>query len=142
MKGKQGKNRNVQKAHYRFNRAVLSSIEYSNYFNPDPEVEDRILGLSELVCGRVPYLIGLTVHIQKTPFKTPRQPLVSTVPGVPSFQHAQVETQTQDESQILASLSLSDISPKRSNTPPNIDGTRRPKKRIKISVAHAVDLAE
>jgi meiosis-specific protein len=149
-KGRQGKNRkNVQKAKYRFNRATLSSIEYSNYFNPDSDVEGRILGLPELVCSRVLCPIGLTVRIQKARLKSLRQPPAPPVSDVSTFQPAQkcteltqAETQTQDESQLLASLSLSDIAPKRLHTPSGIDDTGRPKKKVKVSVAHAVDLAE
>jgi meiosis-specific protein len=145
-KGK-GKNRkNVQQTKYRFNRVALTSAEYSNYFNPDPEVEGRILGLPELVRGCIVSLISLTVHVQKARIKSLRQPPVS---GVSIFQlpqkcteHIQLETQTQDESQILAALSLSDIDPKRSHISPEVDDTRRPKKRVKVSVAYAVDLAE
>jgi meiosis-specific protein len=150
-KGKPGKSRkNVQKAKYRFNRAMLSSVEYSNYFNPDSEVEGRILGLPELVRDPVACLIRLTVRIQKARLKTLRQPPVSAFSGVSTLQppqkytesHAQLDTQTQDESQFLAALSLSDVDPKRSHTPPDVDDARRPKKKVKVSVAHAVDLAE
>lgn len=148
-KGKQGKNRkNVQKAKYKFNRAALSSVEYSNYFNPNSDVEGHILGLPELVCDHVVCLNGLTVHIQKARFKTLRQPLVSTISDVQPPQkctkqaQGETQTQTQDESQLLASLSLSDIAPKRLHTLPDVDDTRRPQKRVKVSVAHAVDLAE
>jgi hypothetical protein len=64
-KAKKTKNRkNVHRAKYRFNRVILSSVEYSHYFNPDPDVEARLLGLNDLVCGRVSYLIDLTVHIE------------------------------------------------------------------------------
>jgi hypothetical protein len=49
-KGKQPKQRkNVQKSKYTFNRASLSTPEYSDYFNPDHRVESRLLDLPQTV---------------------------------------------------------------------------------------------
>ncbi|KAJ7461584.1 HORMA domain-containing protein [Mycena latifolia] len=51
-KGKQPRQRkNVQKSKYAFNRASLSTIEYSDYFNPDHRVENRLLDLPQTVCA-------------------------------------------------------------------------------------------
>lgn len=85
--------------------------------------------------------------MQKAHLKTLRQPLVPTGQGIPTLQpqhrtgQAEYETQTQDESQLLASLSLCNIAPKRTHLV-DTDDTHRPTKKIKVSVAQAVDLAE
>ena len=59
-----------------------------------------------------------------------------------SVEHPQTETQTQDETQMIASLSLSDSAPKRMNAPLDVDDAARPRKKVKVSLAYAVDLAE
>lgn len=41
--------KNMQKEKYVFNRVSTKSAAYADYFNPDPEVERRLLGLSEMV---------------------------------------------------------------------------------------------
>jgi hypothetical protein len=52
QKGKQRKT--LQKAKYTFNSSSRHTEAYGNYFNPDPAVESRVLGLSDLV--RVEFL--------------------------------------------------------------------------------------
>lgn len=41
--------KNFQKAKFVFNRSSKSTVEYMNYFNPDPQVEAQLLGFSSLV---------------------------------------------------------------------------------------------
>ncbi|KAF8891245.1 HORMA domain-containing protein [Infundibulicybe gibba] len=41
--------KNVQKPHYNFNRLSRETAKYAEYFNPDYEVESRLLGVSTLV---------------------------------------------------------------------------------------------
>lgn len=48
-KAKVAKKKMVQKPVFAFNRAIKSSQAYLDYFNPDPEVESRLMGLSDLV---------------------------------------------------------------------------------------------
>ena len=80
------------------------------------------------------------MHLQKAHLKSLRQAGAPTLqPPRTCPELAQAETQTQDETQLLASLSLSDIGLKRSH---DVKNDSRPKKRIKVSVAHGVDLAE
>lgn len=43
--------RTAQKHKYIFNRGIIQDETYQDYFNPDPEVEKRLLELEELVCG-------------------------------------------------------------------------------------------
>ncbi|KAJ6531600.1 HORMA domain-containing protein [Mycena vulgaris] len=134
-KGKQTKQRkNVQKSKYAFNRASLSTVEYSDYFNPDPRVENRLLDLPQ------------TVHahrrraFQKANVKSrPNAPAADmpAAPSLPPMTTLPQETQTQDETQPM-NIPPAPLHNKR---PLSNDGTR-PKKKVKISVAPAVDLAE
>ncbi|KAF8077718.1 HORMA domain-containing protein [Lyophyllum atratum] len=128
-KGKQPKNRkNMQKPKYRFNREVLRSVQYSDYFNPDPNVEGRILKITEL-----------TSHLKSRP-KAPNTDISKTaalhLAQIP-LEGPESETQTQAETQMVPS----DSGLKRRN-PADDDGTPKAKKKIKISVTHGLDLAE
>ena len=51
QKGKQRKT--LQKAKYIFNSLSKHTQAYKDYFNPDPAVENRVLGLSDLVRANV-----------------------------------------------------------------------------------------
>jgi hypothetical protein len=49
-KGKKNKGRkNIQKPKYRFNRDILKTNQYADYFNPDPKVEHQLLDVKELL---------------------------------------------------------------------------------------------
>lgn len=48
---KQPTRRTTQKQKYVFNQGIVQEEIYQDYFNPDPEVEKRLLGLEELVCA-------------------------------------------------------------------------------------------
>lgn len=66
-KGKQPKQRkNVQKSKYTFNRASLSTPEYSDYFNPDHRVESRLLDLPQTVRCSFCLFIGIRIHRSST----------------------------------------------------------------------------
>ena len=57
-KGKQTKTRrNVQKSKFKFNGQAVLTAAYMDYFQPDPKVESRILGLSELVDSKSSWLL-------------------------------------------------------------------------------------
>ncbi|KAJ7766735.1 HORMA domain-containing protein [Mycena metata] len=131
-KGKQPKQRkNVQKSKYVFNRASLSTIEYSNYFNPDPAVESRLLDLPQT-----------KANVKSRPNAAPAAdadtPSTSTVapPSLPpvTILPQETETQTQDDTQ-------RELPPFPQKRPLSDDGAR-PKKKAKISLATAVDLAD
>ncbi|KZT26606.1 hypothetical protein NEOLEDRAFT_1062776 [Neolentinus lepideus HHB14362 ss-1] len=118
-KGKQPKRKNLQKKSYRFVRASKRGTAYQDYFNPDPDVEKRILGLSELVRnGRVP----LYMH---------------ALPDV------HVSSQTQAETQAIANQPVqtpqdSDLKRKSSSS----DDQASPNKKVKISVVAGIDLGD
>ena len=48
-KSKVAKRKAVQKSVFVFNRAARTSQAYENYFNPDPDIESCLLGVSDLV---------------------------------------------------------------------------------------------
>jgi meiosis-specific protein HOP1 len=50
-KAKQGNRKNLQKTKYVFNKSSKRTPVYHDYFNPDQVVENRMLGLSDLVCA-------------------------------------------------------------------------------------------
>ncbi|TRM58574.1 HORMA domain-containing protein [Schizophyllum amplum] len=122
LKGKgkaAAKNRKtLGKSRWVFNHSMKDSQAYKDYFNPDTRVEGKLL--------KIPELEKEMKAAQKAPFRdgTNRTPRDSQVVE---------DSQTQEDTQML-------------------DGTRkrdgdnqvseRPKKRTKISVAFAVDLAE
>jgi hypothetical protein len=158
-KGKGKQRKNVQKTKYIFNRSSLSTTEYSDYFNPDHRVESRLLGLPQTVRALV-FPSGRVAHSalfpQKANVKTHIKPPVTAssnasatippppppLPLVPPPQN-QNDSQTQEESQTQQETQPMDLSPVPLHTkrPLSNDG-QRPKKKIKISMAPAVDLAE
>lgn len=47
---KQTKRRNnMQKSQYRFNKAIVNTPKYRNYFDPSLQTENRLLGIGEMV---------------------------------------------------------------------------------------------
>ncbi|RDB21131.1 Meiosis-specific protein HOP1 [Hypsizygus marmoreus] len=126
-KGKQPKNRkNVQKTTYQFNRSVLVTPEYSDYFNPDAKVEGRLLRLSELT-SRVKSRTRILDHDLST---------VSAILPPITSKRVNDETQTQEDTQ------MEYHAPRPARTNPDDESTPRPRKKIKISVTHGLDLAE
>lgn len=125
-KGKQTKTRrNVQKAKYVFNRQSKHSKEYSDYFDPSHEAESRLLGLLQTKSSARSRPDLSTIKPQITPLP-PAKVLVN-------------DTQTQDDLDTQTALpSLSADKLKRST----LDEDSRPRKRVKVSVAPGVDLAE
>ncbi|KAK1227809.1 hypothetical protein PQX77_009184 [Marasmius sp. AFHP31] len=113
-KSKQAQRRNVQKPKYTFNRQSVKTHAYQDYFNPDREVESRLLDIPQTKAS---------IKARK-----PQVPALNVV-SLPQ------ETQTQDESQLFTTP----VAVKR--TAENIVEAR-PKKKTKISLAPPVDLAE
>lgn len=149
-KGKQPKHRkNVQKQKYAFNRAVASTQMYSDYFNPNSEVESRMLGLSEIVSfthsytdilPSLPAVQKATVAVSKKnrPAAEASQRLTDK-PPLPQPIPPEVETQTQieEDDSLLNETNLI-----QTVAPANPEISERPKKKCKISVTRGVDLAE
>ncbi|KAF7337922.1 HORMA domain-containing protein [Mycena venus] len=101
-KGKQPKQRkNVQKSKYTFNRASLSTTEYSDYFNPDHRVESRLLDLPQTKANvksrpAAPAPAADASHATST-MGPPSLPPMTTLPAEEA--QIQTETQTQEETQ-------------------------------------------
>ncbi|KAF7295596.1 HORMA domain-containing protein [Mycena indigotica] len=131
-KGKQTKQRkNVQKAKYTFNRACLSTSEFKDYF--DPTIESRLLDLPQKVCRFFRWrFTSYPVILQKADIKA--RPLTTIID----------ESQTQDDTQMPNAETLNTARPsilsKRAHTDSSDSAPRR--KKVKISIAAAVDLAE
>ncbi|KAK0196564.1 HORMA domain-containing protein [Armillaria mellea] len=125
-KGKQTKTRrNVQKAKYVFNRQSKHTKEYSDYFDPSHEAESRLIDLPQSKLSARPRPGMSTSKPQPAPL-SPAKILVH-------------DTQTQDDletQRALPSLPLDKLK----RTKPDEDS--RPRKRVKVSVAPGVDLAE
>jgi len=123
-KGKQTKTRrNVQKSKFKFNRQAVLTAAYMDYFQPDPKVESRILGFSELVDSNK-FLVTTqdADHFLQAGLRAPT-----------SLDRGYEETQTQE-------ATLHDIEPKRRPSPASNE--KRSNKKVKISVTHGLDLAE
>ncbi|KAK0463577.1 HORMA domain-containing protein [Desarmillaria tabescens] len=125
-KGKQTKTRrNVQKAKYVFNRQSKHTKEYSDYFDPSLEAESRLLGLPQKKLSAKPRPGMSTSKTQLAPLP-PAKILVN-------------DTQTQDDIETQTALpSVSADKLKRTK----LDEDSRPRKRVKVSVAPGIDLAE
>ncbi|RXW20515.1 hypothetical protein EST38_g5322 [Candolleomyces aberdarensis] len=114
-KGKDKKARarkSVQKTRYAFNKQIKSQQKYKDYFTPEQEVESKMLGLDDYRKFRN----------ENDQYIAPRQPLA--------------ETQTQEETQ------LQTIREPIQKRVPESDDMERPLKKMKISVALGIDLAE
>ncbi|OCH86897.1 hypothetical protein OBBRIDRAFT_782465 [Obba rivulosa] len=117
----------LQKPKYIFNVASTQSDAYRDYFNPDPEVEKRLLALSEMV-GHA----SSNVHANDG-----NAPVARTA-----------ESQTQEETQFaVPPLETSDPN-KQSGTTGELkrkiieEDSAKSSKKIKISVGPAVDLGD
>ncbi|KAK7038157.1 HORMA domain-containing protein [Favolaschia claudopus] len=135
-KGKQPKQRkNVQKTRYTFNRASLSTTEYSDYF--DPAAESRLLDLPQTksnVKSR-PAVQADTSHT--TPAQHP-----PSLPPMTTLAPEETQTQTEAQTQADTQFDPMDIVPPQNNKRQLSNDGPRPKKKVKISLAPPVDLAE
>ncbi|KXN92254.1 Meiosis-specific protein HOP1 [Leucoagaricus sp. SymC.cos] len=122
---------NMQKSQYRFRKTILNSPDYSKYFDPCIQTENRLLGIGEMVAK---YHAPVTV----TPLNQP---------GVSMDQKPApvivAETQTQEDVLRTTTELQDQITPTRYNKRPAVNTEEdRPPKKVKISVTGGVDLAE
>ncbi|KAJ7073983.1 HORMA domain-containing protein [Mycena amicta] len=128
-KGKQTKQRkNVQKSKYSFNHACLSTSQYTDYF--DLAVENRLLDLPQKKA---------TVKTRPNPAVLPELP---SLPVMTAFDESQTQDDTQMPMDLGPSLARPSALSKRTHTNSSDSAPPRPKKKVKISLAPAVDLAE
>ncbi|KAF7325399.1 HORMA domain-containing protein [Mycena venus] len=132
----QTRSKTFKKSKYTFNRASLSTTEYSDYFNPDHRVESRLLDLPQTKANvksrpAAPAPAADASHATST-MGPPSLPPMTTLPAEEA--QIQTETQTQEETQPFPL-------PQNNKRQLSNDGAR-PKKKVKVSLAPAVDLAE
>ncbi|KIY50793.1 HORMA-domain-containing protein [Fistulina hepatica ATCC 64428] len=126
-KGKVGKNprrKAAQRTTYIFNWTAKSTIQYSNYFNPDVRVENELLGVHELEASIK--LQQVTPGASTTPARQAQTMLVDSV----------LDSQTQEETQLYPVEPVAECA-----TIMDAESSR-PTKRKKMSLAVPVDLAE
>ena len=129
--------KNMQKSRYVFNKEVLSKAQYLDNFKPDDQdVESRLLGISEMASSLfLGHRLSLKLALQTKEMRSIRYTagLIDPI----------METQTQDETQDLL-IGRGPVLQKRP-TPhddPDASDTSRNTKRVKMSLAIGVDLAE
>ncbi|KAF4608196.1 DNA binding protein [Pleurotus pulmonarius] len=118
-RGKQNTRKPIQKPRFTFNRAFLTTTEYANYFSPDSKVERTLLNIPQLVQdGRVSTRARLN-----TPLGT--------------NETLDTGSQTQEAPPLTINTGGGDL--KRNHA---VQQNGRPSKKVKISLATGVDLAE
>lgn len=134
-KGKAHKSKarkNVQKPRYVFNQGIQFKSCYMDYFDPNNRtVETRLLGLSEMVrhlFASGPHILSDGMLQIKPKYSKPLQPTEDVA--------SDFDTQTQEETQEV----IGQVSTKRTVVPE--ETAHRPLKKLKMSVAVGVDLAE
>ncbi|KIK61869.1 hypothetical protein GYMLUDRAFT_58517 [Collybiopsis luxurians FD-317 M1] len=135
-KAKQAKTRRgLQKQKFVFNHQSTRTQEYRDYFDPSPEVESRLLGLPQTRAS-------LKARTTKIAPRSP-PPVADSFPFelFPQTQSVRTQSLTQDDMQsFLPSHPLQGVKrPAESQYP---DASPRPRKKVKISIAGGVDLAE
>lgn len=143
----------LQRTKFVFLRASKRSRAYHDYFNPDPAVENRLMGLTNKVDPETIHISIIHVSDLQTRTSssmkgksklpeplTSRQSPMDEVP--PEDAHAQLDdSQTQEESQNILMLAVArqtEASLKRKVC----SDTDKPTKKIKISIGTAVDLCD
>ncbi|OJT02518.1 hypothetical protein TRAPUB_6935 [Trametes pubescens] len=139
----------LQKPVYVFVQAIKSEEAYQDYFNPDPEVEKRLLGLSDLKPER------RSRRKKNNAVNDPEMGTSKALPRLPDgrdlpLANAEVEktqplpvgldSQTQEETQYPGTDErVSDLKRKTSSADQDRSNAR---KKIKISLGPAVDLGD
>ncbi|KAH9952085.1 HORMA domain-containing protein [Amylocystis lapponica] len=143
----------MKKPKYVFVTESLSGKAYKDYFNPDPEAEKRLLALSNLKPDRksrkrVMDDVDVEMDYINSQDMQPLSVLgrsISTVEVMPALPIDQLESQTQDETQLNPLTKTQNIP--EGETPlktSKIFGEEmaRPSKKVKISLGPAVDLGD
>ncbi|KAJ7811429.1 HORMA domain-containing protein [Mycena olivaceomarginata] len=143
-KTKSKQRKNVQKAKFIFNRASIATTEYSDYFNPDHSVESRLLGLPQTKAN---VKARPTVPVPAAGASSSTSaPVLPSLPPMATLSTEEIQTQTQTQIQTQEDTQPDPMDflppPAQNNKRQLSDDGARPKKKIKISIAPAVDLAE
>ncbi|OSD08508.1 DNA-binding protein [Trametes coccinea BRFM310] len=149
-KGKAGQNRKtLQKPVYVFVQAIKNDDVYKDYFNPEPEVEKRLLGLSDLKPERKSRkkknnaINDTEKEHSEALLRAPDgldSPLTKSAGQASGRLPTSLGSQTQEETQYLGpDPRHSDLKRKTSGESGEIDNAR---KKVKISLGPAVDLGD
>ncbi|KAH7908764.1 HORMA domain-containing protein [Hygrophoropsis aurantiaca] len=129
-KSKQKKPQKVlQKTVWGFVWPSKRTTAYADYFNPDPEVENRLIGLSNFFVGNTRAVVANGGH--------PR--LTATTRGV--YEDNSI-SQTQDETQRITSLAFTSNAATRSLKRKAEGAASGQNKKIKVFVGEGVDLCD
>ncbi|KAI0748495.1 HORMA domain-containing protein [Daedaleopsis nitida] len=140
--------KNLQKPVYIFVQAIKNEVTYKDYFNPDPEVEKRLLGLSDLKPARKSRKKMAEEHPATEANTSPAQldtatgldnvtadsGLADTQPLPTAFESQIQEAQLLDAHRQLGQL--------KRKTGVVEDGRGKGKKKIKMSLGPPVDLGD
>jgi meiosis-specific protein len=142
-KGKERKmkqRKNVQKIRYAFNKASKRSQKYKDYFDPGQETESRLLGLDDLVSRPWTSPFVTLLNPEQRSFRAPTTTLAAALEGS-SYPGGGIP-ETYEET-IEATLERAHgTSLKRASAGPEDHDVDRALKKVKISVAVGIDLAE
>lgn len=134
-KGKDKKSRsrkNVQKTRFAFNKQIKSQQKYKDYFTPEQKVESRMLGMDDLRKQNNKIPSTSESHLRPAVSRA-----VQNAAQANQIDIFAGETQTQDETQMIQ-VPRED-SQKRNSAAAELE---RPSKKLKISLALGIDLAE
>ncbi|KAE9398986.1 DNA-binding protein [Gymnopus androsaceus JB14] len=112
-----------------FNWRSIRTQEYKDYFDPSDEVQNRLLGIPQTRAS----LKARKAAPMLPPSLPPSDPPQPSPEPFPQTQSAQTQSQTQDDPEFFA-MNL--------KRPADTGDSPRPRKKVKISIAHGVDLAE
>ncbi|KAI0647405.1 HORMA domain-containing protein [Trametes meyenii] len=139
--------KNLQKSTYVFVQAIKNEDAYKDYFNPDPEVEKRLLGLSDLKPERKSrkkkhsaLRDAETEQFKALPRIPDGQDMPLAMPGAEETRPSNLGLQAQEETQCPGPDDrYGDLKRKTPHADEDQSGAR---KKIKISLGPAVDLGD
>ncbi|KAF5389023.1 hypothetical protein D9757_005083 [Collybiopsis confluens] len=135
-KAKQTKTRRgLQKQKFVFSLQAIHTQEYEDYFDPTPDVEYRLLGVPQTKSS---------LKARKAASTVPPPPQVMSPELGGTFPQTQsIRTQSQTQNDMDANFySIQGQGLKRSADSQGHEGSPGPKKKVKISIARGIDLAE
>ncbi|THH00777.1 hypothetical protein EW026_g1803 [Hermanssonia centrifuga] len=137
--------KSTRKQRYVFVSSILKTKTYQDYFDPSPEVEKRLLSLADLKPKKSHRKKDAHEMDQDIETLQPDLPPAVETPNQAQVVNAESESQTQAETQLVIDTqdkdteSISEL--KRKTLPLSQDQPRKTKK-VKISMAPAVDLGD
>ncbi|OBZ65788.1 hypothetical protein A0H81_14343, partial [Grifola frondosa] len=139
--------KNIQKPKYVFVRASVNGKLYQDYFNPDPEVEKTLLGLSDLFTNGLQHRRNVIepislLGVQATSRLDAEHNDVDYAPGTQAESQTQEDPQTMQLAACHDTLRSADFGLKRKACGTSEQDMTKTGKKIKISIGPAVDLGD